>query len=101
MVTYLWLKALHIVAVISWMAGLLYLPRLFVNHAGRPVESEAAVMLVGMEQRLIKFIMRPAALVTWLSGGALLSTPGLVDWSSVWVYAKLASVLVLVVVHGA
>ncbi len=99
--SYLWLKALHIVAIICWMAGLLYLPRLFVNHVGRPLESEAAIMLTGMERRLIKFIMRPAALVTILSGGALLSTPGLVDWSSIWIHAKLASVLVLVVVHGA
>ena len=99
--TYLWLKVLHIVAVISWMAGLLYLPRLFVNHVGRPPESEAATMLTGMEQRLLKFIMRPAALVTILSGGALLSTPGLVDWSAPWIHVKLAGVLVLIGVHGA
>jgi protoporphyrinogen IX oxidase len=100
-VSYLWVKALHIIAVISWMAGLLYLPRLFVNHAGRPVESEAAVMLAGMERRLLVFIMRPSALVTILTGGALLSTPGLVDWSAPWIHVKLASVLVLIAVHGA
>ena len=96
----LWLKVLHIIAVISWMAGLLYLPRLFVNHAGRPIENEAAVMLAGMERRLLVFIMRPSALVTVLSGGALLGTPGLIDWSAAWIYVKLASVLVLIAVHG-
>ena len=97
---YPWIKGLHIVAVISWMAGLLYLPRLFVNHAGRPAGSEASEMLKGMEHRLLKFIMRPAALVTVLLGGMLLSVPGVVDWSMGWIHVKLTAVLGLVVMHG-
>jgi putative membrane protein len=97
---YLWVKALHIVAIVSWMAGLLYLPRLFVNHVGRARDSEAALMLSGMERRLIKFIMRPAALLTILTGGALLSTPGLVDWHRGWMWVKLAGVLTLLGIHG-
>src|SRR4051812_47765592 len=97
---YPWFKALHIIAVISWMAGLLYLPRLFVNHVGLAAGSEASNMLKGMEGRLMRFIMRPAAFATILFGGALLSVPGVVDWSMGWIWLKLAFVLGLVVSHG-
>jgi putative membrane protein len=97
---YPWFKALHIIAVISWMAGLLYLPRLFINHVGLAPGSEASTMLKGMESRLMRFIMRPAALATFLFGGALISTPGLVDWSMGWMWLKLAFVLGLGASHG-
>lgn len=97
---YPWFKALHIIAVISWMAGQLYLPRLFVNHVGLAPGSEASNMLKGMEERLMRIIMRPAALVTILFGGALLSVPGVVDWSKGWVWLKLALVLGLLACHG-
>ena len=97
---YPWIKGLHIIAVISWMAGLLYLPRLFVNHVDRAVGSEASEMLKGMEHRLLKFIMRPAAVVTILLGGMLMSVPGIVDWHMGWIHVKLACVLGLFVMHG-
>ena len=97
---YPWFKALHIIAVISWMAGLLYLPRLFVNHAGLTPGSEASNMLKGMEGRLMRFIMRPAAVATVLFGGALVSVPGAVDWSMGWIWLKLAFVLGLLASHG-
>jgi putative membrane protein len=97
---YPWFKALHIIAVIAWMAGLLYLPRLFVNHADKAAGSETSEMLKGMEGRLMRIIMRPAALLTILFGGALLSVPGVVDWSMGWIYVKLGSVLGLVMMHG-
>ncbi len=92
-------KALHIIAVIAWMAGLLYLPRLFVNHVGLASGSEASNMLKGMEGRLMRIIMRPAALLTVIFGGALLSS-GVVDWSMGWIYVKLAFVLALGFTHG-
>ena len=97
---YPWFKALHIIAVISWMAGLLYLPRLFVNHVGLVPGSDASNMLKGMEGRLMRFIMRPAALATILFGGALVSVPGVVDWSMGWIWLKLAFVIGLVISHG-
>ena len=97
---YPWLKALHIISVIAWMAGLLYLPRLFINHVSLVPGSESSNMLKGMEGRLMRIIMRPAALATVLFGGALLSVPGLVDWSMGWMWLKLALVLGLLVSHG-
>ena len=97
---YPWIKGLHIIAVISWMAGLLYLPRLFVNHVGLAPGSEASEMLKGMEVRLLRFIMRPAAALTVIFGGLLASTPGIIDWSRGWIHVKLAGVVGLVVMHG-
>ena len=96
----LWIKALHIIAVIAWMAALLYLPRLFVNHVGLANGSEASEMLKGMERRLMRAIMRPAMLVAVVFGGLLLSMPGVVDWSMGWIYVKLASVLAMLAMHG-
>lgn len=98
---FFWIKALHIIAVISWMAGLLYLPRLFVNHVGLVKGSEASEMLKGMEKRLIRIIMRPAAAVTILLGVVLLFLPqSPVDWSQGWMHAKLALVVGLGFMHG-
>jgi len=93
------LKALHIVAVISWMAGLLYLPRLFVYHAGVPPGSNRAVMLQVMERRLLYGIMAPAAIMTYGFGLLLALVPGLVAWRQGWIWAKLALVAVLTVFH--
>jgi putative membrane protein len=97
---YPWFKALHIIAVIAWMAALLYLPRLFVNHVGLAKGSEASEMLKGMERRLMRAIMRPSAVMTVLFGGALLSVPGVVDWSMGWIYVKLTAVLIMLAMHG-
>ena len=97
---YPWLKALHIVAVIAWMAGLLYLPRLFVYHAEAPARSNRAATFEIMERRLMRGIMMAALVMTYLFGIALLATPGIVDWRQSWIWAKLALVLSLTVFHG-
>jgi len=99
---YPWIKALHIVAVISWMAGLLYLPRLFVYHCGAEPGSDKSETFKVMEQRLLKVIMRPAMIASWALGLFLLSIPGLVDWTGeFWIYGKLALVVGLTGVHVA
>ena len=97
---YQWLLALHIVAVIAWMAGLLYLPRLFVYHAEAPARSNRAATFEIMERRLMRGIMMPALVMTYLFGIALLATPGIVDWRQGWIWAKLALVLLLTFFHG-
>ena len=95
---YLWLKALHIVAVIAWMAGLFYLPRLFVYHVSREVGSEADLLFRLMERRLLFAIMRPAGLLALLSG-LTLSIVGKIDFSTVWLLVKLVGVFGLVIFH--
>ncbi|HTC18907.1 MAG TPA: protoporphyrinogen oxidase HemJ [Stellaceae bacterium] len=94
---YPWLKALHILAVIAWMAGLLYLPRLFVYHAGTAPGSAASETFKTMERRLSNAIMLPAMLGTWLFGILLALTPGVVDWHQGWIHAKLALVVAMTV----
>ena len=95
---YLWIKALHIVAVISWMAGLLYLPRLFVYHAVAAPGSEQSETFKVMERRLLRFIMTPAMIATWIFGILLVLQGG---WLAAgWFHVKLALVLVLTVMHG-
>lgn len=94
---YPWLKVLHILSVVSWMAGLLYLPRLFVYHVGVASGSEASETFKVMERRLSTAIMLPALLATWLTGILLAFTPGVVDWTRGWFHAKLALVVVLTV----
>src|ERR1700693_4249127 len=90
---YLWLKALHIIAVIAWMAGMLYLPRLFVYHAVAKVGSERSETFKVMERRLLKAIINPAMIATWLLGAWLAWSGG---WlTAPWVYSKLALVLAL------
>ena len=91
---YPWIKALHLVSVIAWMAGIFYLPRLFVYHAerGRP-GSELSETLKVMERRLMRAIMTPALLASWLFGLLLVATPGIVDWSAGWAWGKAGAVL--------
>lgn len=96
---YPWLKSLHIIAVIAWMAGLLYLPRLYVYHAGTPPGSNRAAMLEIMERRLLRGIMLPAAVMTYGFGLALAALPGVVDWQRGWIWTKLALVAVLTGFH--
>jgi putative membrane protein len=96
---YPWLKALHIIAVVAWMAGLLYLPRLFVYHAAARPGGEVSETFKVMERRLLFGIMYPAMIATYLFGIALAATPGLVDWRQGWIYVKLASVAALTAVH--
>jgi putative membrane protein len=97
---YLWVKAFHIVGVVAWMAGLLYLPRLFVYHAGVPAGSNRAAIFTVMERRLLRGIMLPAAVATVGFGLVLLTTPGVVDWRQYWIWLKLALVIGLGIFHG-
>lgn len=91
---YLWVKAFHVMAVIAWMAGLFYLPRLFVYHAERAGHGQDMdTLFQTMELKLYRVIMGPAAVAAWLFGLALVMTPGIVDWSQVWPWAKAVSVL--------
>jgi putative membrane protein len=96
--SYAWIKALHVLAVISWMAGLLYLPRLFVYHAGEKVGSATSETFKIMERRLLKAIMNPAMIVAWLAGLWLIWQGGWIR--SGWLHGKLALVLALSGVHG-
>lgn len=98
---YAWTKALHIIAVISWMAGMFYLPRLFVYHAETAeVGSEMDLTFRIMEEKLLRVIMRPAMIATWVFGLLLVLTPGVVDWGQIWPWIKAASVLVMTGMHG-
>lgn len=91
---YPWTKALHVISVLAWMAGLFYLPRLFVYHteqvaAGAPTDA----LFQTMERKLLRLIMNPAMVATWVFGLALVATPGVVDWSAGWPYVKAAGVI--------
>jgi protoporphyrinogen IX oxidase len=91
---YPWIKALHVISVIAWMAGLFYLPRLFVYHVEKvEAGSETDRLFQTMERRLLRAIMNPAMTATWVFGLCLVFTPGIVDWSSVWPWTKALSVL--------
>jgi putative membrane protein len=95
---YLWLKALHILSVIAWMAGMLYLPRLFVYHAASKAGSEQSETFKLMERRLMRGIINPAMVATWIFGLSLAAMGGL--WQAPWLHAKLLLVLVLSGIHG-
>lgn len=97
---YPWMKAFHVMAVIAWMAGLFYLPRLYVYHAERGTgPGEPAQSFVIMEEKLLRVIMGPAAIASWLAGLTLVATPGIVDWGLVWPWTKGASVLAMTGFH--
>ena len=97
---YPWIKALHVISVIAWMAGMLYLPRLFVYHADAEAGSDKSETFKVMERRLLRAIINPAMLLAWLFGLAMLATPGAVDWGDGWIYVKLAAILGLSALHG-
>lgn len=91
---YPWTKALHVIAVISWMAGIFYLPRLFVYHAESVEKGSATdVLFQTMERKLLRLIMNPAMTATWILGLALVFTPGIVSWWEVWPWTKASAVL--------
>ncbi len=96
---YPWIKVAHIVSVIAWMAGLLYLPRLFVYHADAAPGSDKSEIFKLMERRLLRGIMNPAMIATYVFGIALAATPGLVDWSMGWMWVKLVGVAGLTLYH--
>ena len=95
---YDWIKALHILAVISWMAGMLYLPRLMVYHCDAPPGSQQSETFKIMERRLLKGIIDPAMAVTWLAGLWLVWQGGW--WVAPWFHAKFALVLAMSGFHG-
>jgi putative membrane protein len=95
---YLWIKAAHVIAVISWMAGMLYLPRLFVYHTAAPAGSEQSETFKVMERRLLRAIINPAMVATWILGLWLAWDAGF--FSSGWLHAKLALVVILSGLHG-
>lgn len=98
---YPWIKALHVISVIAWMAGLLYLPRLFVYHCEvRPGSAEDQRFQV-MERRLLRLIMNPAMIFSYIFGLCLLATPGVVDWSMGWIHVKLLGIVALTAMHHA
>jgi protoporphyrinogen IX oxidase len=95
---YPWIKALHVIAVISWMAGMLYLPRLFVYHCDAEAGSNQSETFKVMERRLLKAIINPAMIVTWLAGLYLVWSG---HWyTSGWFHAKFTLVIILSGLHG-
>jgi protoporphyrinogen IX oxidase len=96
---YLWLKSLHVIAVIAWMAGLLYLPRLFVYHADAAPGSDKSETFKIMEMRLYRYIMNPAMIATWVFGGLMLAS----NWEGImamgWMHAKLGLVVLMTGFH--
>lgn len=97
---YPWVKAFHVVAMVAWMAGLFYLPRLYVYHCALPRGSAESERFKVMERRLLKQITTPAMLATFGFGILLVLTPGVVDWSAGWWHVKLAAVLLMSGFHG-
>ena len=97
---YLWIKAVHIIGVIAWMAGLLYLPRLFIYHAAAAPGSAQSETFKVMERRLLRAIMNPALAISLVTGGLLIVNLGGAAWTSGWLHAKLVCVLGLFAMHG-
>ena len=100
--TYLLFKSIHLIAVISWMAGLLYLPRIFVYHS-EAVQNNKSEDLTEtfkvMERRLLVYIMNPAMIVSWIFGILLIHTIGMNNFGSIWLQLKLAFVIILTIYH--
>lgn len=95
---YLWIKALHVVAIIAWMAAMLYLPRLFVYHVRAAPGSETSETFKVMERRLLRAIMTPSMILAWIAGLTLVWQGGWI--SSGWLHVKLALVIALSAIHG-
>lgn len=97
---YLYVKAFHVIAIIAWMAGLLYLPRLFVYHAQAETGSDKAETFKVMEVRLLRYIMNPAMIASWIFGLILLFYYGVIDWSAdIWFHIKFLLVILLTGYH--
>ena len=96
---YLLFKSLHLIAVISWMAGLLYLPRIFVYHVENSEKKETTEIFEIMEKRLYLYIMRPAMILSWLFGIILIYISGIDTFSQFWMHIKLGLVVLLTIYH--
>ncbi len=97
---YLWAKALHLISVIAWLAGMLYLPRLFVYHCEAAPGSELSETLKVMERRLLRAIINPAMIASWVFGLVMLTAGGEALWSRPWMIVKLFCVVALSVAHS-
>jgi len=97
--SYLLFKSLHLIAVISWMAGLLYLPRIFVYHAENKKDKNISLIFKTMERKLYFYIMTPAMILTWLFGLILISSLGLEALTATWIKLKLLLVVLLTLYH--
>ncbi|MBJ6988579.1 MULTISPECIES: protoporphyrinogen oxidase HemJ [unclassified Devosia] len=95
----MWVKALHVISVICWMAGMFYLPRLFVYHTKVAVGSEQSEMFKVMERRLFRAITTPAMIASWIFGLWMIHL-GLMDFSTGWTWIKLVAVLGMSACHG-
>jgi len=98
-VTYLWVKALHVISIIAWMAGLLYLPRLFVYHTAATPGSEASETFKVMERRLLRAIMNPAMIAAWVFGLSMIAIDPTLFQQGGWLHAKLLFVVGLTMTH--
>ena len=96
---YLLFKSLHLIAAISWMAGLLYLPRIFVYHVENSKKKDATEIFEVMEKRLYFYIMRPAMILSWIFGIILIYINGIDLFSQLWVHIKLGLVVILTIYH--
>ncbi|ARE40601.1 Protoporphyrinogen IX oxidase, HemJ [Rhodovulum sp. P5] len=97
---YPWTKSLHIIAVLTWMAGIFYLPRLFVYHTEKvTVGQETDALFQVMEMKLYRYIMNPSLIAVWIFGLLLVFTPGIVDWLTIWPYTKGAAVIAMTWFH--
>lgn len=102
---YFWIKSMHVMSVLAWMAGLFYLPRLFVYHVeglrkqGVVPGSDMDLLFQHQERLLMKAIMNPAMISTWAFGLMLVFTPGIVDWSMAWSWSKAAAVIAMTAYH--
>ena len=100
--TYLLFKSIHLIAVISWMAGLLYLPRIFVYHSEADTKKKSEDLMSTfkiMERRLFIYIMNPAMVASWIFGGLLIHTIGIDNLNSIWLQLKLFFVVILTIYH--
>ena len=95
-----WIKALHVISVIAWIAGMMYLPRLFVYHTAAEKGSIQSETFKIMERRLFRGIITPAMILTWVFGLTMVFTPGIIDWSQKWVWVKAVAVILLSAIHG-
>ena len=95
-----WVKALHVISVLAWMSGMMYLPRLFVYHTAAEKGSIQSETFKIMERRLYRGIITPAMALTWIFGLIMVFTPGIIDWHEGWVWVKAVSVVGLSGIHG-
>jgi putative membrane protein len=96
---YLWTKSAHLLSVFAWMAGLFYLPRLFVYHTQVAAGDSRSELFKVMERRLLRGIMNPAMIAAWIFGVTLVLTPGVVDWRAGWWHGKLFGLVGMTVFH--